>query len=269
MGRVLGDGGGFDGLCAGQFILLFFACLNNNRNPWLNWIIIIFLQGYFDKIPTGLLISSIIAIKLFFSLFCTIGWSKQSAKTILKQPTLILLPIFTFFTFAKMGECCGGKQDFRLKLSKRYTVINFIIDTLICIPLAVIYFKTVLRVDWKDDSELFHIYTLFLNLFIPPLLTFIFLFRYPSCSWCCISCCVGGQQVIHVYDPDLPHQEFVFRNGEVIRKDQDNVSEILEQQVQQPKQVQQQADAAETGAENVNKEEDIISVSLNVLPVDH
>ena len=213
VGRVLGSGGGCDGLCAGQFILVFFACFFG-KDIWLNWIISIFLRGYLNKIQTGFLISSIIAIKLCFSLFCTIVWSKQSAKTILNQPTLILLPVFSFFTFANMGDCCGKEQDCRLKLSKRYTVINFVMKTLISIPVALIYFNSV-----PVQGRIMHIqiYQIF-QYFLGALLTFIYLFCTPSCG-CCCSCCVGGQQVIHVYDPDLPDQEFIFRNGEVIRKD--------------------------------------------------
>ena len=216
VGRVLGNGGGCDGLCAGQFILVFVACFNE-KNIWFNWILVIFHKGYLTKIQTGFLISFFIVIQLCFSLFCTIGWSKKSAKTILKQPTLILLPIFTFFTFAKMSVCCGKEHDFRLKLSKHYTVINFVMKTLISIPVAVIYFKV-----QNGGRQSYFSGIIISGYFFGALLTFIYLFCTPSCG-CCCSCCVGGQQVIHVYDPDLPDQEFVFRNGEVIRKDQDSI----------------------------------------------
>ena len=47
VGRVLGNGGGCDGLCAGQFILVFFACFFG-KDLWLNWIISIFLRGYLN-----------------------------------------------------------------------------------------------------------------------------------------------------------------------------------------------------------------------------
>ena len=73
VGRVMGNGGGCNGLCSGQFILVFFACLSE-KNLWLNWIILIFLQGYSTKIQTGFLITSIFSIQLSFSLFCTIGY---------------------------------------------------------------------------------------------------------------------------------------------------------------------------------------------------
>ena len=226
VGRVLGNGGGCDGMCAGQFILVFFACFPTNYVLWLDWILSIFFRGYLTKIQTSLLILSYIVIQLCFSLFLTIGWSKKSAKTILKQPTLILLPIFTFFTFAKMSVCCREEQNFRLKLSKRYTVINFVMKTLIIIPVAVIYFKV--RNDYEVGSAgiswvILNEFPIQISIyFFGALLTFIFLFCTPSCG-CCCSCCVSGQQVIHVYDPDLPDQEFIFRNGEVIRKDQDSI----------------------------------------------
>ena len=214
VGRVLGNGGGCDGLCAGEFILVFFACFNE-KNIWLKWILNIFLRGFLTKIQTGLLISSFFLIQLCFSLFCTIGWSKKSAKTILKQPTLILLPIFTFFTFAKMGVCCGEEQDFRLKLSKPYTFINFCIKTLFGVLVAMFYFKTQSIFDGVSGlGDVINIS----GYFVGALLTFIYLLCNPSCGTSFFN---GGQQVIHVYDPDLPDQEFIFRNGEVIRKDQE------------------------------------------------
>ena len=181
---------------------------------WLDFILLIFIEGNSTKIETGLLISSIISIQLCFSLFCTIGWSKKSAQTIFNQPTLILLSIFTFFTFSKMNVCCGEKQDVRLKLSKLYSVINFIMKTVIMITSAVIYLKS--STTSPDYDNLFFI-TFY---FIGALLTFIYIYCAPSCG-CCCTACVGGQQLIHVYDPDLPDQEFVFWNGKVIRKDED------------------------------------------------
>ena len=121
--RILGNGGGLDEMCAGQFIMVFFACLTNNI--WMDWILTILEYGDLTKVTTGLLISTIFVLKLSYSLFCTIGRSKNSARTIIDQPTLILLPIFTFFTFSKMKVGCGGKKDVRLKLSKSFSLINF------------------------------------------------------------------------------------------------------------------------------------------------
>ena len=207
--RVLGDGGACDGLCAGQFLLVFFACFSP-KHIWLDYILTDFVEGFLTKIETSLLILPIIAIQLCFSLFCTIGWSKKSAKTIINQPTLILLPIFTLFTFSKMTVCCGGKQDVRLKLSKLYSVINFIIKTLIRIPTIYYSFRSPVNL----LMDIFYL--------VGALLTFIFLYCAPSCGCRCTGC-VGGQQIIHVYDPDLPDQGFFFQNGKVIRKDKDIV----------------------------------------------
>ena len=137
---------------------------------------------------------------------------KKSAKTIVNQPTLILLSIFTFFTFSKMNVCCGEKQDVRLKLSKLYSVINFIMKTLIMITSAVIYLKS-------GTASPFYLIQIPV-VFIGALLTFIYLYPALPCACCCTGC-TGDQQLIHVYDPDLPDQEFVFRNGKVIRKDED------------------------------------------------
>ena len=47
--RVLGHGGACDGMCAGQFVLVFFACLTPTQ-LWLNFILLIFSEGNSTKI---------------------------------------------------------------------------------------------------------------------------------------------------------------------------------------------------------------------------
>ena len=77
------------------------------------------------------------------------------------------------------------------------------------LPFAVIYIRSN-----QAFNPFIFAYKHFSYLF-GALLTFIYLYCAPCCG------CVGGQQLTHVYDPDLPDQEFVFRGGKVIRKDED------------------------------------------------
>ena len=220
--RILGNGGGFDEMCAGQFIMVFFACTTNNI--WMNWILTNFESGDLTKVTTGLSISIIFALKLSYSLFCTIGRSKNSVKTIIDQPTLILLPIFTFFTFSKMSVGCGGKKDLRLKLSKCFTLLNFLISTLISLAVGAFYFLSGIYGSQPVILMISDLYSIFLY-FLSALMTFIYLYCDPSFGWCySMKCCIGGQQLIHVYDPDNPDMEFVFKKGEVVRKEEQSIS---------------------------------------------
>ena len=203
--------------------MVFFACLTNNI--WMDWILTILEYEDLTKVTTGLLISTIYVLKLSYSLFCTIGRRKNSARTIIDQPSLILLPIFTFFTFSKMNVGCGGKKDVRLKLSKSFSLINFAISTLISLAVAGFYLITVsthkLYKNQTMDGIPFLLLHDLLSMFwflFSGLLTFLYLYCDPSFG-CCCSCCVGGQQLIHVYDPENPGMEFVYKNGKVVKKD--------------------------------------------------
>ena len=60
---------------------------------------------------------------LVFALWSSLGAKKSSWKIVIQDPSIILLPTFTFFTFAKMNTFCGNR-DIRVKFSPLYTWIN-------------------------------------------------------------------------------------------------------------------------------------------------
>lgn len=65
--------------------------------------------------------------QLLLALWSTIGLKKSSLKIIIQDPSTILLPAFTFFTFAKMNTL-RGDRDVRVKFSPLYTMINIILS---------------------------------------------------------------------------------------------------------------------------------------------
>ena len=66
--------------------------------------------------------------QLFLALWSSVGASKTSLKTIIHHPFIIILPMFTFFTFAKMNTFCGDR-DVRIKFNSIYTWMNMILSS--------------------------------------------------------------------------------------------------------------------------------------------
>ena len=64
--------------------------------------------------------------QLLLALWSSFGATKASLKTIIQHPSIIILPMFTFFTFSKMNTFCGDR-DIKIKFSPLYTWINIII----------------------------------------------------------------------------------------------------------------------------------------------
>ena len=110
----------------------------------------------------------------------------------------------TFFTFAKNSTMCGS-QDLRIRLSKRYTLFNFLVSTM-----ATICVVSVSDVD--DDLHSF-LLLIFILYSFASLLTLIFLFYDNLCCYCC-ACCLGAGEWT-VFDPENPRAILVWKDGEI------------------------------------------------------
>ena len=158
------------------------------------------------------------------AMFSTIGWSKASLKILLQHPSLILLPTFTFFTFAKVQTGCGGPQDLRIRFSKRFTFYNMVLSTIY--NMAVIFFLYIPHMlsngylDMLSGAEQLNYDTntialvligascgIIIMIGIVP--TTIFLL-YDKLCCCCCTCCLQPSQEVVVFDPEWPHKEMVF-----------------------------------------------------------
>lgn len=125
------------------------------------------------------------------------------------------LVLVTFFTFAKNSTMCGRSQDLRIRLSKKYTFINFLVSTAasaFCIFLLTLGTKS-------GDVAAAVIAALSIPLIIASLLTLIFLF-YDYLCCCCCGCCLGAWEW-KVFDPENHQANLVWRNGEITDKDEE------------------------------------------------
>ena len=164
-------------MLGGRFILLFFAsvCFLLFRCFLFSLTIRIGLDIAYDPLTDNYeftydigLFFSLLAVQvmpqLFLSLYSTIGFSKDSLKLISQHPSLLLISsgtkplilpkilyfkfLVTFFTFAKNSTMCGS-QDLKIRLSRRYTFINFGVSTLAS---AYVYYRTVLNGEINSEG---------------------------------------------------------------------------------------------------------------------
>ena len=101
----------------------------------------------------------------------------------------------------------------KIRLSRRYTFINFGVTTLASVY---VYYRTVLN--GQINSEGF-VLTDFSFQIIASLLTLIFLF-YDHLFCCFCACCLGAGEW-RVLDPENHEAILVWRNGEIIDKDEE------------------------------------------------
>ena len=119
--------------------------------------------------------------------------------------------LVTFFTFAKNSTLCGS-QDLRIRLSKKYTFLNFLVSTLAILTFSSAFRETPIRHGLSVIlSSIFY--------FIASLLTFIFLF-YDHLCCCCCACCLGAGEWT-VFDPENHQANLVWRNREIIDQDEE------------------------------------------------
>ena len=113
-----------DGFLSGRFILAFIAsasCLLMRGVCIATFSLPSGPLGSKLDSKTFLLILLLFLPQLLLAIFSTLDLSsRNSLKILISHPSLILLPVFTFFTFSKI-QCCG---DRRVKFSVRFTLIN-------------------------------------------------------------------------------------------------------------------------------------------------
>ena len=151
--------------------------------------------------------------QLLLALWSSFGATKASLKTIIQHPSIIIVPMFTFFTFSKMNTFCGDR-DVRIKFSPLYTWINMILSS--------VYGGLVITVlsgpEYKQvyiAPEHHHPAKLWTPFFVSGIVcTAIFLY-YDHMFPCCCDCWLQPPGQVSVYDPDNPELELVWRHGRV------------------------------------------------------
>ena len=137
--------------------------------------------------------------QLLLSIFSTLNFrSLSSLKILYRQPSLILLPIVTYFTFSRDNiGCCGGNN--RVSFSKKFTCLNVVASFVGYFGWGVWWYgKSVGRFFW-----FFLIILPLLGLSIIPTSFFL----------CCQS--IDPMEEYSVYDPELD-KRFIMKDGELV-----------------------------------------------------
>ena len=95
----------------------------------------------FDEIviKTGLILLLFLP-QLLLALTTTID--RTNVKILVQHPSLVLLPVFTFFTFSRKEiSCCGrGQADSRIQFSRFFSLVNIVITTICLAPGIALYY---------------------------------------------------------------------------------------------------------------------------------
>ena len=203
--RPIAPGGTLDGLLTMKFL---FAILASAGVLVLRGLCIEFTVRYFRGPPSWYNFHLALNILLSFlpqfllALFSTLNFrDKSSLKILYRQPSLIILPTVTFFTFSKVGLC---NRDSRVIFSKKFTWLNVAVSTI-----GFVVWRASL--DWRDTSVL--------SFLLVPSFILTALFIHLDC-YCC--CCCNSREQLSVYDPSLD-KRFIMVDGEVVEDPEDDV----------------------------------------------
>ena len=227
--RPIAPGGPLDGLLSGKFLLAFLAsagvlvarglCIAATVDPFSPTVTLYFYRiqiiVIYIKYQTGRLSDIAVAIPLLFlpqfllSLFSTVDlFNKSSLKILYRQPSLIILPTVTFFSFSRLNIGCGSK-DSRVSFSKKFTYINIVLS-IVGFGSWFVWFHFNI-----DTGTFFLIFTLPVLVFSILLsIFFLLLDKMPKC-------CCNPREQLSVYNPDLD-KRFIMLDGEVVDDPEDD-----------------------------------------------
>ena len=179
--KILPDKGPLDGLLTVRFILLVIACFLTLVGKAFAfvffWNVFPFSASFFLFTFPGL-VTGLVFIR-----------HRAILKTFLNQPSLLLLPVFTFFSFSSNTKSCckrepGSQNDTEITFSVKATIVNIIVFNLV----PILIFSIV------PDP-------MFVLMFGGSLLTIVFLCTLRSCYCCPLD--------YGVYLPSSPYKVFV------------------------------------------------------------
>ena len=159
--------------------------------PWLN--------AQPSDLP--LAITFLFVPQLVLSILSTLNLrSKNSLNILTRHPSLILLPVVTFFTFAKVQVGCSANES-RVRFSKRFSWYNIGVSVVGYVSWAVwFYFRFEFG---KNEGWRRSFYEVYLAFSLYPLVLSIILtalFLHLD-SICCSECARVPAEEISVYDP--------------------------------------------------------------------
>ena len=123
---------------------------------------------------------------LVLAIWSSVGAKKSSLKMVIHDPSILLLPIFTFFTFAKMNTFCGDK-DVRVKFSPLYTMINMAWSSVYCLTIIGALYET----GYKEISFFgyrLHTLSVWTPIFTSGMIFTVIFLIHDSVFSCCCDC---------------------------------------------------------------------------------
>ena len=208
--------GPLGGLLTGRFILLVTACAG-----------VLLLKGVMISICGGaavllsgrgdsVLLRTVAGLALFLpqtvlALCTTIGCGKSSVKMLIRHPSLILLPTFTFFTFAKISPV-SGERDVRVRFSRGATWCNLLLS---CLYMGLMTCCQVALPQPRGaalELAVLYIVTPIGCLFVASVVPTTIFLLYDKLCCCCCSCCLQPTEELVVFDPEWPDKEMTATN---------------------------------------------------------
>jgi len=123
--------------------------------------------------------------------------SKNSLKIIYRQPSLLLLPTFTCFTFSKVSSGCCGQADNSVMFSKKMTGINMVLTVIQTICWEIFFYHR-----YSNGKIVITIPLLVTGL----VSTLMFLFYDKMFSCCCGWCLSPSNTEPAIYQPETRSQ---------------------------------------------------------------
>ena len=152
--------------------------------------------------------------QLLLSLFSTLDFQdKSSLKIFYRQPSLLILPIVTFFSFSRLNIGCCSENN-KVTFSKKFNYINIVVTTVSYVNWGVWYYFT------------FNLYAFLIYFIIPYILPLHVLsilltaFFLHTDKLCCCYC--DPREQLSVYDPDLD-KRFIMVEGEIMEDPEEDV----------------------------------------------
>jgi len=226
--RPIAPGGPLDGLLSGKFLLGLLASAAGLVARGLCIGLSFYQEKLFtkdqDKSYSGLAVTVTMLLlflpQFLLSFFSTINFlDKSSLKILYRQPSLIILPTVTFFTFSRLNIGCCSENN-RVSFSTKFTYINIAVTTVGYVVWGVWHHLGPFASHFGPFANgRFHIYILIAVL--PPfvlsiLFTALFLHYDKMCGGCC-----KPREQLSVYDPDQDRR-FIMVDGDDPVDDRDD-----------------------------------------------
>jgi len=141
--------------------------------------------------------------------------SKDSRKILYRQPSLLLLPTFTCFTFSRISSGCRGQADNRVTFSKKMTGVNMVLTVIQTICWELFYYHYNYSNPYDEGKFNWTILMLItglrkfdwtiLMLITGLVSTLMFLFYDKMFSGFC-GCCLSPSTEFAIYQPETRSQ---------------------------------------------------------------